>query len=107
MDTSLITIDGFPRSDIDIVEIRTIRINIIKLRNDLKAVIGLLESKMGEQFGSLDQQALPKFESLTARVPFAIVTEIFSDSPAYKSVSICFISISNTFLLTTEGSKSQ
>lgn len=97
MDTSLITIDGFPRSDIDIVEIRTTRINIIKLRNDLKAVIGLLESKLEEQFGFQGQQASSKSENLNARVPFAVVTEIISDSPAYKSVSISLTIIPDTF----------
>jgi 26S proteasome non-ATPase regulatory subunit 9 len=43
MDTPLIDREGFPRSDIDVASVRTARVQIIRLRNDLKAVMGELE----------------------------------------------------------------
>lgn len=43
MDTSL-TIDGFPRADIDVAQIRSTRHQIICLQNDLKSVQSQLET---------------------------------------------------------------
>ncbi|KAK4048490.1 putative 26S proteasome regulatory subunit [Microbotryomycetes sp. JL221] len=38
MSTQLIDNEGFPRSDIDVAAVRTARVNIIRLRNDLEQV---------------------------------------------------------------------
>ncbi|GAA5903922.1 hypothetical protein JCM6882_001350 [Rhodosporidiobolus microsporus] len=43
MDTPLVDREGFPRSDIDVASVRTARMWIHRLRNDLKAVMGELE----------------------------------------------------------------
>lgn len=43
MDTPLVDREGFPRSDIDVAGVRTARVQIIRLRNDLKGVMGQLE----------------------------------------------------------------
>ncbi|PAV16975.1 26S proteasome non-ATPase regulatory subunit 9 [Pyrrhoderma noxium] len=42
MNTPLLDSGGFPRADIDIVTVRTTRVKIIRLRNDLKQVIDQL-----------------------------------------------------------------
>lgn len=37
MDTPLVDREGFPRADIDVAGVRTARVQVIRLRNDLKA----------------------------------------------------------------------
>ncbi|CAK7263509.1 putative 26S proteasome regulatory subunit [Sporothrix epigloea] len=54
MNSSLLTSDGFPRSDIDVAQIRTTRSRIIHLRNDYKELIGVIEKLLHEHFASLD-----------------------------------------------------
>lgn len=99
MDTKLVTVDGFPRSDIDVVSIRLIRVRIIRLRNDDKRVIQLLEEKMIEEFANR-KDTIPEEEesvsegntqsSLDSRsrqiqqytIPFAQVSQIVPNGPA-------------------------
>ena len=52
MNTSLMTFDGFPRSDIDVAQIRTTRARIIRLKNDHKMVMNKLEIAVHDQFAS-------------------------------------------------------
>jgi 26S proteasome regulatory subunit N4 len=70
MDTGLTTIDGFPRSDIDVATgrprthyeltltgpVRTTRARIIHLRNDYKALMAKVEVALHEQFAALEAQ---------------------------------------------------
>ncbi|ROV97610.1 hypothetical protein VSDG_04532 [Cytospora chrysosperma] len=53
MNTSLLTADGFPRSDLDVAQIRTTRARIIHLRNDYKDLMGKIEKHLHEHFASL------------------------------------------------------
>ncbi|KAH8435291.1 putative 26S proteasome non-ATPase regulatory subunit Nas2 [Aspergillus melleus] len=55
MNTTLTTFDGYPRDDIDIAQIRTIRTKIIRLRNDHKDAMTHLERKVHEQFTNLQR----------------------------------------------------
>ncbi|KAK1147574.1 putative 26S proteasome regulatory subunit [Aspergillus melleus] len=55
MNTTLTTFDGYPRDDIDIAQIRTIRAKIIRLRNDHKDAMTHLERKVHEQFTNLQR----------------------------------------------------
>ena len=55
MDTPLVTPDGFPRSDLDVVTIRLLRIRIIRLRNDDRKVIHLLDDRMAQEFATRKQ----------------------------------------------------
>lgn len=48
MNTPLVLQDGFPRSDIDVVKIRNIRINIIRIRNDLSLIISEIQKELVE-----------------------------------------------------------
>lgn len=84
METSLITHDGFPRSDINVLEIRNARVKIIRLRNDLNAIINELSEKMQSQFYNSNKES----ESNDLGIPFAKVTEVVANSPADKAVSI-------------------
>lgn len=49
MDTPLISPDGYPRSDIDVVQVRLCRVKIIKLKNDYKWIGEELLEKMNQQ----------------------------------------------------------
>ncbi|ONH72012.1 hypothetical protein BOH78_4075 [Pichia kudriavzevii] len=49
MDTELLTLDGFPRADIDVLQIRLCRAKIIKLQNDYKWISETLLEKMQQQ----------------------------------------------------------
>lgn len=49
MSTDLLSGDGFPRSDIDIVQVRLCRVKIIKLQNDYKWISETLLDKMNSQ----------------------------------------------------------
>lgn len=96
MATSLLTDDGYPRSDIDVVGIRLVRVKIIRLRNDVKIVYSLLEAKMVEQFeaqrasgGAQAEQTaqvpdLPKPAPVYS-IPFASVAEVVPHGPAFSS----------------------
>ncbi|KZZ94700.1 pdz/dhr/glgf [Moelleriella libera RCEF 2490] len=55
MNTGLLTRDGFPRSDLDVASIRTLRARIICLRNDYKGLMEQIEKRLHEHFASLDQ----------------------------------------------------
>ena len=54
MDTPLLSGDGFPRSDIDIVQVRLCRVKIIKLQNDYKWISETLLDKMQKQLAKND-----------------------------------------------------
>ncbi|KAK6201385.1 uncharacterized protein RJT21DRAFT_34925 [Scheffersomyces amazonensis] len=92
MDTKLLTSDGFPRSDIDVVSIRLIRVKIIRLRNDDKALLKVLDKKLIEHFENIrDVQATESSQtdtstntssSLSYTVPFATIREIAPNGPA-------------------------
>lgn len=86
-----LTIDGFPRADIDVLSVRLIRTKVIRLRNDLTDVIELIGTRLEEQ---LKQGAPP--ETATApssantrqsanRPPFARVDQVFADGPADRA----------------------
>jgi len=102
MDTRLTTIDGFPRSDIDVATIRTTRARIIHLRNDYKSLMAKVELAIHEQFAALEAQgatdgpamATDPAPSVPIRVadrsappdvPFATVDEVTAGSPAATS----------------------
>ncbi|XP_055678382.1 26S proteasome non-ATPase regulatory subunit 9 [Lutzomyia longipalpis] len=50
MDESLLDAEGFPRSDIDVHQVRTARHNIICTRNDLKGLMGQIEQGLEHYF---------------------------------------------------------
>ncbi|KAE8138154.1 hypothetical protein BDV38DRAFT_245604 [Aspergillus pseudotamarii] len=52
MNSSLTTFDDFPRADIDVAQIRTIRAKIIRLRYDHKEVMKYLEKGIHDHFST-------------------------------------------------------
>lgn len=90
MDSALITHDGFPRSDVNVMEIRNVRVKIIKLRNDLTVVINELSEKLHSQFQSTEPEKKIDNDLL---IPFAKVTEVVDSGPAAQAV--CIIAVTN------------
>lgn len=89
METNLVTADGFPRSDIDVVTIRLIRVQIIRLKNDYKELLKVLDSKMEEEFakrktelGDDQAQTEPRLNQQKPNIPFAQVKEVIAGGPA-------------------------
>ncbi|KAK3498000.1 uncharacterized protein B0T23DRAFT_98984 [Neurospora hispaniola] len=95
MNTNLLTPDGFPRSDIDVAQIRTTRSRIIHLRNDYKELMALIEKRLHEHFASIqddDQESTPVPTDQAAPLPdsvpevleqpFAKVNSVVDNSPA-------------------------
>ncbi|AAS51908.1 ADL013Cp [Eremothecium gossypii ATCC 10895] len=83
----LVTPDGFPRSDVDIVQVRILRRNINMLRNDLKAIIDHCNNVMSPEFQSkrAEQPASRHGVSYELKIPFAVVTELTVDSPSSRA----------------------
>ena len=52
MNTTLTTFDGYPRSDIDVAQIRTTRARTVRLKNDHKAIMAKVETAVHEHFAS-------------------------------------------------------
>ncbi|CUM57412.1 uncharacterized protein AC631_02759 [Debaryomyces fabryi] len=93
MSTPLLTDDGYPRSDIDVVGIRLIRVKIIRLRNDVKLVYSLLEAKLIERFEEQKNSGVPDTSEQSEQVrnpllytiAFATVSEVVPHGPASTS----------------------
>ncbi|KAH6608759.1 hypothetical protein Trco_002105 [Trichoderma cornu-damae] len=98
MQTPLLTRDGFPRADLDIAQIRTTRARIIRLRNDYKDLMAVIEKHLHEHFASIQDgdeaapgaagrelQILPDAQSEPLDEPFAKVNTIAAGSPAQQA----------------------
>ncbi|KAK7678149.1 hypothetical protein QCA50_018822 [Cerrena zonata] len=88
MDTALLSGDGYPRNDIDVVSIRLIRVKVIRLRNDYKKVLELLEKKLVEQLGRSSTAQVEneiRVPETPPLIPFALVKEVAFESPAFNS----------------------
>ncbi|CAH6721801.1 probable 26S proteasome regulatory subunit p27 [[Candida] jaroonii] len=84
METPLI-INGFPRDDIDVVSVRLIRVKIIRLRNDHKYLLSLIEEKLINQFNNPDDMEPSKVVEIDSDIPFAIIDEVIDQSPSHKA----------------------
>ncbi|CAF9912934.1 MAG: putative 26S proteasome regulatory subunit [Heterodermia speciosa] len=102
MTTPLTTFDGFPRSDLDVAQIRTTRARIIRLRNDYKALMSRIETGLHAHHASIQASALSAAPSSTSSVPgssnqptegqanvietpFAKVNSVVEGSPAHTA----------------------
>ena len=102
MNTPLLDSGGFPRADIDIVTVRTTRVKIIRLRNDLKQVIDQLAVELANFHSSnakeinnnnrdraeQQQQQRQQQEPQLRLQPFARVDGVAPGSPADSAVSV-------------------
>lgn len=93
MNTGLTTFDGFPRSDIDVAQIRTTRARIIRLKNDYKDIMSRIEKGLHEHHARLAEQAqnpdaagqaiaASSAPPAALEAPFAKVNSVVADSPA-------------------------
>ncbi|KAL2890076.1 26S proteasome non-ATPase regulatory subunit 9 [Ceratocystis lukuohia] len=96
MQTPLVTGDGFPRSDIDVAQIRTTRSRIIHLRNDYKDIMARIETCIHEHFAGLKnnsatnvdagegQETAPLRDYVPEELmpPFAKVNTVVNGGPA-------------------------
>lgn len=84
---SPLVIEDFPRADIDVVSIRLLRIKIIRLKNDLKKVLLLLQVKLEDQLsrGKGSQESRPTSQNSPVLPPFAKVASVQLNSPAQKA----------------------
>lgn len=91
MNTSLTTFDGFPRSDIDVTQIRTTRAQIIRLRNDYKDLMARIEVGLHAHHAALAEAAQNNTPAPAAasgsstavlEAPFAKVNSVVPGSPA-------------------------
>ncbi|KAI9722182.1 MAG: putative 26S proteasome regulatory subunit [Chrysothrix sp. TS-e1954] len=93
MRTGLTTLDGFPRADIDVAQIRTTRARIIHLRNDHKALMSRIETGLHSHFATSAaagrapsdptmSSAASDQELSTSAATFAKVNSVVPSSPA-------------------------
>lgn len=89
-----LVIDGFPRSDIDVVTVRLIRSKIVRLRNDHAAILDQLQNKLTQQFHSKIESSNVSQEQGTSKgfknpnlhaQAFALVKDVVQNSPAEKA----------------------
>ena len=105
MQTSLTTFDGFPRSDIDVAQVRVTRARIISLRNDWKDLMNRIEKGLHEHHAKYkasdeykDTLTQPKTQTETTssaseahssppvpETPFAKVNSVEPNSPANEA----------------------
>jgi len=101
MQSSLTTFDGYPRSDIDVAQVRVTRARIINLRNDWKEVMARIEKGLHEHHAKI--QAQPQVEEPAQQptqpatqsqaqpqpevpaTPFARVNSVEHGSPAHEA----------------------
>lgn len=97
METPLVDREGFPRADIDVAGVRTARVQIIRLRNDLKDVLAEMEGLVhrGLPRGAEstngtaeeeDQRMAEAAEEEDGVKPFAKVDAVAPGSPADAAV---------------------
>jgi len=101
MQTGLTTFDGFPRSDIDVAQVRVTRARIITLRNDWKDLMGRIEKGLHEHHAKYQAseeyktsssqsqtepaQAAPQATPALPETPFAKVNSVEPGSPANEA----------------------
>lgn len=87
MDTNLVTEDGYPRGDIDVLQIRLVRRNVNMLKNDLSNIIEHSYTLLNNHFNKVnDSKGHLKSDNIASsqveyKIPFALITEIDSNGP--------------------------
>jgi 26S proteasome regulatory subunit N4 len=96
MHTPLVDGEGFPRDDIDIYAVRTARVRVIELRNDLKGAMDEIAKGLQVVYApdASGRAASESGESVSdgGAVPFAKVGAVSPTSPAAEAASTSFLS---------------
>jgi 26S proteasome non-ATPase regulatory subunit 9 len=83
MHTPLVDREGFPRADLDLWAVRTARVRIIELRNNLKDTM----NKLGKALENVYERKPERTETASVQlIPFARVNSVVSGSPAADAV---------------------
>ena len=95
MQTPLLDSEGFPRADIDIWAIRTARVRIIELRNDLRDIMDAIGKALeGVYDPSLtavaDSSELRHERAQSTPKPFSKVESVAPGSPASEAVGYLY-----------------
>ena len=90
MDGPLVDTEQFPRSDIDVVAVRTSRQQVIRLTNDMRDLMGHIEKALYELHELTPQQQNEGHDVLEqvhppTRPPFLRVHGVIPDSPSHAS----------------------
>lgn len=84
MDSPLV-INGYPRSDIDVLHVRLIRHNVNVLQNDLRKVLERSHELINQHFGELQVKTRQE-PTIESRIPFARITDVVAGGPADKAM---------------------
>lgn len=87
MQTPLVDREGFPRADIDVWAVRTARVRIIELRNDLSEVREELAKALERVYERKEEIPRQTASQEAQLLPFARVNTVAPSSPAAESVS--------------------
>jgi len=92
METTLVDGDGFPRTDIDVWAVRTARVKIIELNNDLKGVVDAIGKALEGVYAETGARESPTPASQASPKPFAKVESVAPGSPAAEAVRVFHVS---------------
>ncbi|KAI3642445.1 hypothetical protein MP228_012000 [Amoeboaphelidium protococcarum] len=97
MHEPLIDRDGYPRADMDIMQIRQMRVQTIELQNDLRALMKQIDlalqmhftTRVGTQSGQINDKDNNKnaggnASSENGNATFAVIERVVFDSPAWE-----------------------
>ncbi|QLQ81589.1 hypothetical protein HG537_0F03500 [Torulaspora globosa] len=79
LSSPLITEDGFPREDIDVLQVRLTRRYLNMLRNDLRDVIDRSQFLLNDHFQASNPASQPGDN--TSTIPFALIYDILPNGP--------------------------
>ncbi|OLL24864.1 26S proteasome non-ATPase regulatory subunit 9 [Neolecta irregularis DAH-3] len=95
MKTPLIDQEGFPRDDIDVAQVRTVRARLVCLRNDHKNLMAKIEAGLHEKFSKTPspgtqvnpstQAAGVRSDNLVVESAFAVIDDVIDGSPAFTA----------------------
>lgn len=84
---SPLVVDGFPRNDVDVVSVRLVRTNIIRLRNDHTLILEMIEKQLEQRLlagltAGVETLQIADLPPVAAKTPFAVVREVAPGGPA-------------------------
>ncbi|KAJ8474519.1 hypothetical protein ONZ45_g15923 [Pleurotus djamor] len=85
LQSPLVDADGFPRADIDIWAVRTARVRIIELRNDLATITNEIGKALENVFAAGGVKEEGSTEKVVVEAPFARVDSVAPESPAAEA----------------------
>ena len=85
MSNSLVDLQGFPRSDVDVYTIRHTRAQLIRLSNDHASLLKQIEQGLHQLHSLAKLQNISQLESPAHLIPFARVDGVAPESPASEA----------------------